>query len=160
MGDETRIDPTIYLREPASSEKAALLPSLNTAYKASGTVDNEVSRLVLVMGKDGFRPGGNAYVALQYVHMGVGEFGFTANDQVFRFVFSDIQPKLLTVHGRNLLRIFDYICLRRMPWIRQTDRDFRAIDAGMDTEPVITRIDIDDWQRLATQKEGRVTADA
>jgi hypothetical protein len=123
MDDENRYDPVKYLREPArpdTLEKAALLPGLNTDYKASGTVDNEVSRLVLVMGKDGFRIGSTAYITLQYVHLGIGLLGFTANGQVFSFLFSDLQPKLLTVYGRNLLRIYDYIGLRRMPWIRPT----------------------------------------
>jgi len=147
-------DPTSYLKvgsEAKPVEKAALLPALNDPYKADGFVDNEVSRLVLVMGKDGFRIGENAYIVLQYVHIGMGQFGFTANGQVFSFVFSDIQPKLVTVHGRNLLRIFDYIGLRRMPWIRQTDRDFRAGNGVAETEPVITLIEIEDWEREPEQ---------
>ena len=62
-------------------------------------------------------------------------------------MFADIQPKLVTVHGRNLLRIFDYIGLRRMPWIRQADRDFRAVGGPADNEPIITLIDVQDWKR-------------
>ena len=81
---------------------------------------------MLVMGKDGFRLGGTAYHLIQYVHISIGEFGFTANGQVFRFLFADLQPKLVTVEGRNLLRMCDQIALKRMPWIRQADRDFRA----------------------------------
>lgn len=120
-------DPTTYRKgEPDAkpAEKTALLPALNDPYKAGGFVDNKVSRLVLVMGKDGFHFGETAYIAFQYVHLGMGEFGFTADGQVFNFVISDIQPKLVTVRGRNVLRIFDYISLRRMPWIRQADRDY------------------------------------
>lgn len=148
MDVESRYAPTIFHRD-AEAEKAALLPGLNTAYKASGTVESEVSRLVLVMGKEGFAPGGTAYHVLQYVHLGHGEHGFTAEGQVFRYLFADLQPKLLTVHGRNLLRICDYIGLRRMPWIRQIDRDFREIGGAADTEPVITRIELTNWLRAA-----------
>ena len=43
------------------------------------------------------------------------------------------------MRGRDLLRIFDYIRLRRLPWIRQADRDFRA------DEPIILKIEIEDW---------------
>jgi hypothetical protein len=105
------------------------------------------------MGKDGFRPGETAYVMLQYVHVGLGQFGFTATGQRFTLVVSDLQPKLVTVEGRNLLKTFDYIGLRRMPWIRQADRDFRAI-GGEDTEAVITRIVVEDWKRLEPETSG------
>lgn len=129
--------------EPADS--ASLLPTLTTDYKASAMPENgDCTRLVLVMGKDGFAPGGNAYVALQYVHLGKGEFTHYDEGQAFRFFCSDYQPLLLTVEGRNLLRIFDYITLRRMPWIRVKDRDFRPVD-DPSTEPVITSIRLEDW---------------
>ena len=149
-------DPAAYRKgEPDArpAEKAALLPALNDPYKAGGFVDSDVSRLVLVMGRDGFRIGGNAYIVFQYVHLGMGQLGFTANGQVFSFVFSDLQPKLVTVHGRNLQRIFDYIGLRRMPWIRLADRDFRSTDGNEDKEPIITRIDVEDWKREPEQAE-------
>jgi len=134
-------------------EKAALLPALNDPYKAAGFADSEVSRLVLVMAKDGFHVGETAYIAFQYVHLGMGEFGFTADGQWFNFVISDLQPKLVTVRGRNLQRIFDYISLRRMPWIRQSDRDFRSTDGTTDKEPIITRIKVEDWKRKPEQAE-------
>lgn len=126
------------------SERDAKLPGENDPYQAAGMADSgEVSRLVLVMGKDGFRPGGIAYYFLQYVHISMGEFGFEADGQWFTFIWSDVQPKLITVRGRNVLRYCDYISLRRLPWIRQADRDFRGGAAGND--PIITRIEIADW---------------
>jgi hypothetical protein len=139
--------PDAYARTAASRlDRDAMLPALTDPYKAAGTADNgEVSRLVLVMGKDGFKPGATAYYLMQYVHIGLGEFGFDADGQFFRFVFSDIQPKVVTVRGRSLLRICDYIGLRRMPWIRQADRDFRLVDGMADGEPFITRIEVVDW---------------
>ena len=108
--------------------------------------------LVIVMGKNGFRIGSTAYVTLQYVHLGTGLLGFTANGQVFSFLFSDLQPKLLTVHGRNLLRMYHHIGLRRIAWIRQTDRDFRLVGDDAD-EPVITRIDVSNWKRPKEEQE-------
>jgi hypothetical protein len=134
-------------------ENAALLPALNDPYKAGGFAEHEVSRLVLVMGRDGFHAGANAYIAFQYVHIGMGQLGFTRDGQVFSFVFSDIQPKLFTVHGRNVLRIFDQISLRRMPWIREADRDYRQPGAAPDTEPIITRIEVEDWKRPREQAD-------
>lgn len=149
-------DPTANLRgmaEKPGADSSAFLPALTDPYKAAGSMDNEVGRLVAVMGRDGFRGGEHAYIVLQYVHMGIGQFGFTAGGQAFNFVFSDIQPKLLTVQGRNLLRIFDGISLRRVPWIRLTDRDFRAGGDGADNEPVITRLEVTDWVRSEEQAE-------
>ena len=143
--------PEPYLRGPEAgrTEKDGKLPGENDGYQAAGLPDNhEVSRLVLVMGREGFKHGAVAYVFLQYVHIGIGELGFTADGgQFFRFLFSDLQPKQVTVHGRNLQRICDYIGLRRMPWIRQADRDFRAADETENSEPIITRIEIVDWKR-------------
>lgn len=147
-----------YARMTGSSTDS-LLPSMTDPYKAAGFSD-EVSCLVLIMGASGFKPGGTAYVTLQYVHIGLGEFGFTPNGQRFRFVFSDIQPKLVTVHGRNLLRIYHHIGLRRMRWIRQADRDFRPADAADDNEPIITRIEVTDWLRLGDQGGGSRSGEA
>ena len=158
-------DPAAYQRpEPESRHAAraadtakavdnvALLPALSDPYKAAGTADNtEVSRLVLVMGKDGFLSGQTAYIAFQYVHLSMGEFGFTTDGQWFSFIVSDLQPKLVTVHGRNVLKIFDQISLRRIPWIRQADRDFRAGNGVGSTEPVITRLKVEDWKRKPEQ---------
>jgi hypothetical protein len=140
------LKPETFQRGASSADKAAKLPGVNDAYLAAGTPENgEASRLVLVMGQDGFRAGGTAYVFLQYAHIGLGQFGFTVGEQDFSFVFSDIRPKLVVVHGRNLLRICDYVSLRRMPWIRQADRDFRPGDGVADAEPFIRLIEIRDW---------------
>src|SRR4051812_34753748 len=151
-GEDEGYKPEQFYRTTAAAipekEPEALLPSFTDPYQAAGFVEKEVSRLVLIMGHDGFTPGGTAYHFLQYVHIDMGEFGFTANGQVFHFVFSGRQPKLVTVHGRNLVRICDYISLRRMQWIRQADRDFRPVDAADDDEPIITLIEVTDWMRL------------
>lgn len=156
-----RFDPAAFLRDEKDASEAgpaakavdnvALLPAMNDPYKAAGFADSEVNRLVLVMGRDGFRIGENAYVAFQYVHIDIGQFGFTANGQVFSFVISGLQPKLVTVHGRNVLKIFDQISLRRIPWIRQADHDYRAVGGIGGTESIITKLEVEDWRRMPEQ---------
>jgi hypothetical protein len=132
---------------PSKPEKEAGLPALNDAYKAAGIPDNnEVSRLAIVMGKDGFKIGGTAYHFFQYMHIGSGEFGFTGDGQVYRFIVADLQPKLVELHGRSILRICDYIALRRQSWIRVADRDFRSVDGVADDEPIITDVKIEPWK--------------
>jgi hypothetical protein len=161
MDDDTMVDdkvavlkPTPYHRPPGAASPppddaaTAALPGLADPYKAAGTPENnEVSRLVLVMGKDGFKPGGSAYIFVQYVHLSLGEFGFDADGQWFRFGVADFEPKMVKVCGYDILRLADYISLRRLPWIRQADRDFRP-PGGISHGPVITRIDVTDWMRL------------
>jgi len=150
--DDKKIEPLkpLPFKRPAvkvKPENGAPLPSPGDPYQAAGFVaESDLARLVLVMGREGFKDGETAYVILQYVHIGLGEFGFEDDGQFFRFVFSDIQPKLIEVHGRSLLRICDQIALRRMPWIRQADRDFRLVAGGANDEPIITKINIDDWK--------------
>jgi hypothetical protein len=144
--DGDRYNPDAYARRVVA-ETSAALPGPGDPYKAAPSPENtELSRLVLIMGKDGFKPGGTAYIFLQYVHLGSGEFGFDSDGQFFRFVFSDLAPKRATVRGRNLLNLCDAIAQRRMPWIRQADRDFRSSNGAPGDEPFITRIDVEDWQ--------------
>ena len=145
MHDEHRVVSSILGRTLDTPESASQLPNLNDDYKASGMVDSDCFRLTLINGKKGFEPGGRAYIALQYVHIGTGEFGFTKDGQIFTFLYSELQPKLLTVEGRNLLRIFDNITTHRMPWIRVIDRDLRAVD-DVSQEPVITALKLELWK--------------
>jgi len=137
-------------------EKAAALPEPSDPYKAFGFVENEVNRLVLMMGKDGFKIGAVAYHFLQYTYIGRGEMGFDEAGQFFRFLYCDLDPKLVTVYGRNLLRICDQISQRRMPWIREADRNFKPPADMPGDEPVITRIEITDWKpkEMREQEEG------
>lgn len=148
--DRLRAEP--FTRGASSAEKNAVLPTLTTEYKAAGTPESgELSRLVLVMGKDGFKPGGTAYFFIQYVHLSLGEFSFTPTGQRCRFLIADVQPKLLTLDGRNLLRTCDQIALRRIPWLRLADRDFRPGDDADASEPIILGLELTDWKRPASQ---------
>jgi len=139
-----------------AAEKEAVLPALGDPYKAAGFAVDEESCLVLVMGQAGFKLGSLAYINFQYVHIGMGGFGYTANGQVFTFLVADLEPKRVMVHGRNLLRIYHQIVRRRMPWIRQADRDFRPGDGAPDDEPIILSIEVRDWK---PEKEARNPAE-
>lgn len=127
-------------------ETDPLWPHMTDRYEAAGSPDkNEIPRLVVVMGKDGFKPDGIAYHVLQYAHIGAGTVGFDVGGQWFEFPFHDpLQPKLLRAHGRSILRYADYISLRRLSWIRLADRDFRPGDGSDVDKPIFTRIEVTD----------------
>ena len=61
--------------------------------------------------------------------------------------------------GRNLQRICDYISLRRLPWIREADRDFKAADGVGSDEPIITKIELTDWQPVRRRADAGVAAE-
>jgi hypothetical protein len=87
--------------------------------------------------------GGEPVATFQYVYLGVrADFSPTK----FKVVFVGLQSWAVTVHGRNLRRLFDRLndhCLRKLI---QVDRDMGQDDG----EAFVTRIDIDD----VTPKDG------
>jgi hypothetical protein len=132
---------------PLLSPDLSALPGPGDDYKAAAVPANgELTRLWCIMGKDQFRAGGKPYRFFQYVHLDSdGEVGFDQHGQVLSFRFSGMTPVLITVRGRNLIQICDYISLHRLPWIRVADRDFlpgEAMDAGGNPVPIITGITI------------------
>jgi hypothetical protein len=147
--------PTMYRRPPeaknpeaarARAETESAWPSLADPYKAAGNPDNDsLPRLVVVMGRDRFKPGDEpAYYTLQYYDMGTGEYGFAADGQWFRIPFHEAGgTRLLSAQGRNILRIGDSISLGRMPWIRMADRDFRPGNGQDADAPIFTRITVE-----------------
>jgi hypothetical protein len=142
-----------YARMPDAADDAAL-PGEDDPYRAAGTPENgEIPALVAIMGREGFQPGGTPYYDFEYVHISNLEFGITHAGQMFRFVYSGFQPKLVIVYGDALLRMWHYIGKHRMPWIRQADRDLRPAGAGKSKEPVITKIEVYDWTRPKPQAE-------
>ena len=162
MDASDRYNPTRFAQAVEPADEAALLPNLSTDYKASATAATKgLTRLVMIFGKDGFKPGGTAYLAFQYVHLGTGRFGYLPDGgQQFSFVVSDLDPQRVTVKGRNLVRIFDYIELHRMPWIRMSDRDFSLVVGGTLDEPVITSIEVEDWKPKPNERAKLVKASA
>lgn len=127
-------------------EAEPLWPSITDPYKAAGTPDShEIPRLVVVMGRDRFKPGDRpAYYTLQYAYIGKGEYGFGPDGQWFRIPFHEPDGKVtLKARGRNIFRHGDHIALRRLPWIRLADRDFRTGD-GQDADvSIFTHIEVE-----------------
>jgi hypothetical protein len=107
-------------------EGNVLLPGYGDPYRAAGPESSEsLTRLACIMGKEGFQPGGKAYRFFQYVHLDSDtDFGFTKDGQIITLRFAGMNPVLVVIRGRNLLRICDAIHLHRIPWIRVADRDF------------------------------------
>ena len=130
---------------PSPHESA--LPGEQTDYKAASM---PASGGLTQAGGDSraqeFRNGGTPYHAFQYVHLGAeATLGFTPEGQVMSLHFTGMEPKILTIRGRNLLQIMDYIQLHRIHWIRQADRDFspdEAVDDNGQPLPFIERIEI------------------
>lgn len=147
-GDRAKLlTPKPFIRTAeARGETEAAWPSLTDPYKAAGNPDNDVlTRLVVVMGQDRFKPGKQpAYYTLLYHDMGTGEYGFEADGQWFRIPFQESGgTRLLTARGRGILRIGDYISLCRMPWIRLADRDFRPGDGADADTAIFTHISVE-----------------
>jgi hypothetical protein len=146
--DDTALQASLYGRPAAArTEAEPAWPGLNDPYRAAASPDNDViTRLVVVMGRDRFKPGNApAYYTLQYHDMGTGEYGFSADGHWFRIPFHEAgRTRLLEAHGRGIFRIGDYISLCRMPWIRLADRDFRLSDGADADTPIFTRITIED----------------
>jgi hypothetical protein len=122
-----------------AAEGSSPLPAYGDPYQAAGVPSNDsLTRLCCIMGKDGFQPGGKAYRFFQYVHLDSDtDFGFTKDGQAITLRFAGMNPVLVIVRGRNLLRICDAIHLHRMPWIRVADRDFAE-----GSKEIITAIEI------------------
>lgn len=57
----------------------------------------------------------------------------------FSVVFAGTKHYRIDVTGRNLWRVYDYITIRRWPYLRQAPRDFAS-----DGEMIITLIEIHD----------------
>ena len=126
-------------------ESESLLPDERSDYKAASMPSNRgLVRLACVMGRAGFQPGGKAYRVFQYMHLDSDAgFSFVKDGQEMVFRFVGLTPVEITVRGRNLLRIFDYIQLHRIAWIREADRDFVGDDAAARNMPIINSIAIE-----------------
>ena len=129
------------------AQDEAMLPGCDAQYQAAARQSNKaLTRFVVCMGRDGFRPGGKAYHFFQYVHLDSNaDFGYDKGGQVLRFRFIAMTPVVVTINGRNLLQIMDYIQLHRMPWIKVADRDYAPADAKDEEgrpRPIITSITI------------------
>ncbi len=110
------------------------LVDLDGAYQAHARASNKpVQALHCVLGKDGVR-------SFQYVHLDSDSlFQLTTSGQAIVVRFAGLKPFQVTIRGRNLWRLYDYLHQHRMPWIRLADRDFAD-----DKESIITAIAIEE----------------
>ncbi len=130
-------------------DKDLLLPLPGAPYKADGfALKHEVRSLVLILGKHAMTPGKTARYDFPYLRIDMGEFGFEEDGgHWFRFLVASLEPKRVTVRGYELLLIYDYIRLGRMPWIREADRPFR-----IEGEKIITSITVEEWEPKPRKK--------
>jgi hypothetical protein len=108
------------------------LPEPGAAYRAYAHPANKaLLSLHLLLGKDGIR-------SFQYVHLDSGSsFGPAGDGQAFVLRFAGLAPARVTIRGRDLWRLYDYIHQHRVSWIMRADRGLSA-----DGETIITDIDI------------------
>jgi hypothetical protein len=74
--------------------------------------------------------------SFEFLHLGYKEYD--AGNTWFILEFNEPEKWRVTVQGRNLWQIYNYIAQHRLEWIREADRDF----AG-DNEAIITATEIE-----------------
>ncbi len=86
-----------------------------------------------VLGRDGYR-------SFQYMHLDSdSSLSVDGQGQVIRLRFYGSKNFAVTVRGRNLWRLYDFIHQHRISFIMAVDR---GRDFAEDNEPVVTSIDI------------------
>lgn len=131
-------------------EEAVNFAARGGEYRASGRAANKaLPRFFVFFNKLGFGPGKKAVRQFQYIELdsdgdeedGCG-FGLTDTGQEFSVKIAGSKLWKLTVRGRNLWEIYDYLSLHRLPWLRVADRDFADADDPAGQKPVILSVDI------------------
>ena len=88
-----------------------------------------------ILGPDGFR-------SFQYVHLDSdSSLSADGNGQVIRLRFCSSKTIAVTIRGRNLQRLYDYLHQHKIAWVMRVDRER---DFAKGNEPVITSIDIEE----------------
>jgi hypothetical protein len=112
------------------------LPDLGEPYQAHARAANKpVYTLHFALGRDGLR-------SFQYVHLDSNSaLGVEGGLHVITLRFGGIRTVAVTIRGRNLWLLYDYIHQHRMPWVRRADRDFPD---GTGKRPIVTAIDFEE----------------
>lgn len=111
------------------------IPDADSEYnKPYGNVRRvAVPTLHCIRGKEG-------YDSFTYQSLGRRHsFKHVASGHEIVLEFVDGERTRVTIRGRNLLKLYDYILQHRMPYVREADRDF-----ANGREPIITAIVIDE----------------
>lgn len=156
MSDPLHRDDTATLRRPAGSgvnfkdliggaaeETESQLPDPTAPYEAYGRAANKpLYTLHCCLGADGYR-------SFQYVHLDSwSHFESSAEGQTIRLRFGGTRLVDVTIAGRNLRLLYDYIHQHRMPWIRLCDNSFTD-----GAKPIITRLRIDAVEAVGLSPE-------
>ena len=105
----------VSVERPAEEEESGL-PSLKDGeYQPHARPSNKP-----VYGIHFVTPGGDVR-SFQYVHLDSGS-QFAAGR--ITLAFMGMEPVRVTIEGRNLWRLYDYIHQHRMPWVMVAGRDF------------------------------------
>ena len=120
---------------PRSDEPDSDLPDPSVPYQAHGRAANKpVYTLHCGLGREGYR-------SFQYLHLD-SDSAFRIEPRghviVMRFVGTTVVR--VTIRGRNLWRLYDYLHQHRVPWVMRADRDFSD---GTD-RPVVTAIEFEE----------------
>jgi hypothetical protein len=112
------------------------LPDAAAPYQAHGrAVNKPVYTLHCCLGKDGYR-------SFQYMHLDSDSaFGIEFTGHVISLRFAGVKIMQVTIRGRNLWQLYDYLHQHRIPWVMRVDRDFAD---GTDKQVVITAIEIEE----------------
>jgi hypothetical protein len=112
------------------------LPDASAPYQAHSRAANKpVYTLHCCLGKDGYR-------SFQYMHLDSDSaFRIESKGHVISMRFVGTKIVQVTICGRNLWRLYDYLHQHRLPWVMRADRDFSD---GTDKQVVITAIEIEE----------------
>ena len=100
--------------------------------KGKSVANKALYTLHCALGKDGFR-------SFQYAHLDSdSEFRIEPGGHVLTLRFAGFRTTKVTIRGRNLWQLYDYLHQHRIPWIMRADRDFPD---GAGKQPLISTIE-------------------
>jgi hypothetical protein len=125
----------------SEAEPHSELPDTSAPYLAHGRAANKpVYTLHCCLGKDGYR-------SFQYMHLDSDStFSIDHKGHVISVRFVGTKIVQVTICGRNLWRLYDYLHQHRLPWVMRAERDFSD---GTDKQVVITAIEIEEVKENA-----------
>jgi hypothetical protein len=134
-----RLAPSNWKQDHEESDKE--LPDSSSPYQAYARASNKpVYTLHCCLGKDGYR-------SFQYVHLDSNSgFCIDPKGQTITVRFAGSKHLQVTIRGRNLWHLYDYLHQHRTSWIMRADRDF-----GEDKEAIITAIEIEEVNDSETE---------
>lgn len=132
----TRRQPDSKPDRGADAPPELLLPDPTLGYEPFAKPSHvSLYTLHCILGSDGYR-------SFQYVGLDSDcSLSADGNGQIIRLRFCGSKITAVTIRGRNLWRLYDYIHQHRMAWVMRIDRDR---DFATGNEPVIMSIDIED----------------